>query len=214
MAGDDETLLVFGGTFDPPHRAHVELPPLVAAALGCERIVYVPAAVNPLKQDHAPTASGDRLAMLRLALAGSPAAEISTIELDRPGPSYTVDTLESLRAARGPGAKLFLLMGSDQALQFRRWKDWRRILKLATPAVMVRPPLTDETYRRALGDVYSAKEVERWWRWHVEVPQYDICASGLRRMLAAGQDTAERLAPAVLSYIHEHGLYRTAARRP
>ena len=83
----DDPILIFGGTFDPPHLAHTALPPLVARRLDCKRILYIPAAANPLKTDAPPTAVEHRLAMLRLALADVPDAEISTIELDRPGPS-------------------------------------------------------------------------------------------------------------------------------
>ena len=200
-------LLVFGGTFDPPHVAHVALPPLVARRLGCERILYVPAAVNPLKTGYDPTPGAHRLAMLRLALARVPDAEISSLELDRPGPSYTVDTLEALRGQLEPETELYLLIGSDQALVFEKWKRWQRILELATPAVMVRPPLDEAGYRRRLSETYSAQQAQRWLEWTADVPYLDVCATELRQRLLEAGDVRGLLQPAVLAYIRENGLY-------
>ena len=207
-----ERLLVFGGTFDPPHRAHSELPPLVAETLGCRRIVYVPAALNPFKTDHPPTAAEHRLAMLRLAIRDVPGAEISTIELDRQGPSYMVETLEALGGQLEAAAELRLLIGSDQALEFHRWKSWRRILQLATPAVMVREPLDEATYSRQIRETYPQPEAQRWLGWAVDVPRIDIGATELRSRLAAGEEVGDLVSPAVGRYIREHGLYQSAAR--
>jgi nicotinate-nucleotide adenylyltransferase len=203
----DERLLIFGGTFDPPHVAHATLPPLAARRLGCGRILYVVAAVSPLK-DEPPTPAEHRVAMLRLALDRVPDAEISTVELDRPGPSYTVDTLQNLRGQVGSDVAFHLLIGSDQVLDFHRWKDWQRILELATPAVMLRPPLDEESYRRRLEETFPAEEVRRWLSWTAAVPYLDICATDLRRRLAEGGDARGLIQPAVLGYIRTHGLYR------
>jgi nicotinate-nucleotide adenylyltransferase len=203
-------LLVFGGTFDPPHLAHVALPPLAARRLGCGRILYVPAAINPFKSQDVVTPAEHRLAMLRLALDRVPDAEICSHELDRPGPSYTVDTLETVCGQLEPGAELHLLIGSDQALVFEKWKSWRRILELSTPAVMVRPPLDEGAYRRRLAETYPADQAARWLGWTADVPYLDICATELRQRLAEGRDVRGLLQPAVLAYIREHGLYGPA----
>ncbi len=200
--------LVFGGTFDPPHTAHTTLPPLVAARLGCARIIYIPAAANPLKTDLDVTAAEHRLAMLRLAVADVPGAQVSTIELDRPGPSYMIDTLRSLRSRVGDKTDLVLLIGSDQAMSFHDWKDWARIIELATPAVMVRPPLDMAAFRRQLAERYEPDEVERWLGYAVAVPQLDVDATSVRRRLASGGDVRGLLQPDVLAYAREHGLYR------
>ena len=200
-------LLIFGGTFDPPHRAHTLLPPMAAEALGCEHILYIPAGVNPLKADEEAAPALHRLAMLRLALEGVAGTEISTLELDRPGPSYSVDTLRVLHERRGDEAELVLLIGSDQALQFQRWKDWPEILKLARPAVMVRAPLDEQTYRGKLLSAYSRQQAERWLTWTVDVPQLDISASEVRKRLTEGGDVDDLLDPAVIDYMRNHGLY-------
>ncbi len=204
----DMRTLVFGGTFDPPHTAHTTLPPLVAARLGCARIIYIPAAVNPLKTDLDLTPAHHRLAMLELAVADVPGAEISTIELDRPGPSYMVDTLALLRRQLDDDTQLVLLIGSDQAMSFHDWKDWARIIELATPAVMVRPPLDPAAFRRQLAEHYDPDEVERWLGYAVAVPQLDVCATTVRERLASGGDVRGLLQPTVLAYAREHDLYR------
>jgi nicotinate-nucleotide adenylyltransferase len=207
-----QRVLIFGGTFDPPHVAHATLPTLVARRLRCERIVYVPAAVNPLKAEFEAAPAQHRLAMLRLALARVPDVEISTLELDRPGPSYTVDTLQTIRGELGGDeVELRLLIGSDAALEFEKWKDWKRILELATPAVMVRPPLDETTYRRRLEETFDPQEARQWREWTAAVPYLDICATGLRRLLAEGGDLRGLVQPTVLDYIREHGLYGQAA---
>lgn len=207
---DPAPILIFGGTFDPPHRAHVELPRLVARRLGCERIIYVPAAVNPLKQDGPlPTSVAHRLAMLRLALAAVPEAEISTIEIDRPPPSYTVDTLRELRRRIGPVAKLYLLIGADAAASFHRWRDPAGIESLAEPVVMLRPPWTRESLiahiRREQGDAAAAK----WAARIVETPLVKINATDLRAGAAHGVIAADVVDGRVLEYIRENGLYRS-----
>ncbi|MHC5114421.1 MAG: nicotinate (nicotinamide) nucleotide adenylyltransferase [Planctomycetota bacterium] len=188
-----ERILLFGGTFDPPHRAHVELPQLVAGKLGCDRIVYIPAAASPHKTDDDTTDAVHRLAMLRLALGDRPNVTISTIELDRGGVSYFVDTLRALRADLGDDVDLRFLVGADQALAFDRWKDPEEILRLATPAVMLRP-------REDLPD-------ERWREWIVETPLIDVSATELREHLRDGRDVSDVLDPAVVEYIRAHGLY-------
>lgn len=201
-------LLIFGGTFDPPHRAHTVLPPIVARQRHCNRILYVPAALNPLKTDHPPAPAEHRLAMLRLALANVPDTEICRIELDRPGPSYTVETLEALRKQYGSAVALHVLIGSDQALEFQRWRKWHRILELATPAVLLRPPLDASQFHEQLRTRFSSRLAQGWVDWVVDAPQLDIRATELRRRLVADQGLDELIDPRVLEYLRRYGLYR------
>lgn len=199
--------LVFGGSFDPPHRAHTTLPPLVADQLDAARILYVPAALNPLKRDAPPTDAVHRLAMVRLAVRSIRNAEVATLELERSGPSYTVDTLEELARNAPPNEAFRLLIGADQALDFHRWRDWRRIITLAEPVVMLRPPWDRATFRAALNERYDKQEVERWLNRVVEVPAIDASATEIRRRLAAGAPVDAALPAEVEAYIREHGLY-------
>ena len=207
-ASSPSRVLIFGGTFDPPHRAHVELPQAAARELGCERIIYIPAAINPLKaspDQPSPTPAHHRLAMLRLALDGVPNAEISTIELDRAGPSYTIDTLRGLHAT---ASSAFLLIGADQALDFHRWKDWREILNLATPAMMLRPPWTRSTFQAALRERYDAEEASQWQtRALSTLPIVDVSATEIRKRMAAGSTLNGLVDPRVEAYIRKNRLY-------
>ncbi|MCH8824641.1 MAG: nicotinate (nicotinamide) nucleotide adenylyltransferase [Planctomycetes bacterium] len=201
------TLLIFGGTFDPPHRAHTELPPLVADQLDCDRILYVMASLNPLKADSPPTSAEHRLAMLEIAISDLPKAEICTLELDRPGPSYAVQTLEQLREAHGTDVGFYLLLGSDQALQFTKWKDWEHILELATPVVMLRPPLDIKQFEQQLSESCPPKLLANWLEWIADLPQLDISATEIRQRFIVGKGFDDSLDPRVLAYIKEHGLY-------
>jgi nicotinate-nucleotide adenylyltransferase len=206
-----QRILIFGGTFDPPHRAHVELPAIVADQLGCDRIIFVPVAISPFKTDEQPTSAEHRIAMLELAIRDLPHAEISTIELDRGDVSYTVDTLEALREQFGREVDLRLMIGADQALEFHRWKDSRRIEQLATPVVVLRPPWNEGDFRQALVEQYGADEAMGWIERTVEAPLIDVSATELRERLERGEDVGDDLDPAVMQYIAEHGLYGGAS---
>lgn len=168
-------VMVLGGTFDPPHFYHT-VGPLVA----CQRmlgpkgwLLYVPAARNPLKPGGPVADAHHRLAMLRLALDIPARRSIWTDELDRarwledrgaPAPSYTIDTLRRLRTALrrrlGRLVPIRLLIGADQAADFHRWKDCRSILRLATPAVMLREP-----WASTPAGVYQALKASGAWTW-------------------------------------------------
>ena len=204
-------ILVFGGTFDPPHKAHALLSAQAAEQLHCDQILFIPAAINPLKSTE-PHASGEqRLAMLLLAVADVPNAKISTIELDRAGPSYTIDTLRALRdefAGQSHEPEFRLLIGCDQALDFHRWREWREILKIAAPAVMVRPPWNEQSFAAALRERYD-HESQQWANWTLRLPSMDISATNIREGLRAGNKKLlqECLDPAVLDYIGRNRLY-------
>ena len=123
-------ILIYGGSFDPPHRGHVKLPALATEAVGADAVAYVPTAQSPLKARLSGTSTRHRLAMLKLALQSAPRAQVLTDEIDRgdDGPNYTIDTLMRLRVRLGPDTALRLLIGGDQLRQFDRWRDWRRVI--------------------------------------------------------------------------------------
>jgi nicotinate-nucleotide adenylyltransferase len=224
-AQNPRRILIFGGTFDPPHLAHARLPRIIADRLHCDQILYIPAAVNPLKTQGPAVSSDHRVAMLVLTLADSPIARISTIELDRPGPSFTVDTLQQLRkqhqqpstSLTSDAPQLLLLMGSDQALDFHRWKDWREILDLATPVVMLRPPWDEQTFRAELAKKFPPEEAERWQSWTISpadgLPLLDVSATEIRRRLTAGESLDGLVDPNVAAYIKANRLYQSESHR-
>lgn len=204
------SLIVFGGSFDPPHVGHLRLPQLARKKVRADVVAYVPAALSPLKTDAPPSPAHHRLAMLRLALADEPHATILTDELDRAAdhpdqPSYTVDTLTALRQRIGDEPTVHLLLGADQAPRFHKWKDFGRILGMASPLVMLRPPWTRDRLLEAL-----PRELNRatWEQAIVELPPIDVSATAIRRRVAAGKNVAGMLDPAVARYIAEHRLYQ------
>jgi nicotinate-nucleotide adenylyltransferase len=133
-----ERLGVFGGTFDPPHVGHLAMAEWARVRLELDRVLFVPAGRPPHKPRARVSSAAARLAMTRLAVRGNPAFEVSPIEVRSPAPSYTVDTLRRLRAAR-PNARWFLLIGADSLDEFHTWREPEAILALATLAVASRP---------------------------------------------------------------------------
>lgn len=200
-------ILVYGGTFDPPHRAHVQLPGIVARHIGADGVLYIPAGRPPHKPDLNRTDGAHRLAMLRLALADCRNTAIWDYELKQSAPSYTVHTLQALRELVPKDTQLRLLMGMDMALIFDKWREPGRIEALAQPLVMVRPPDDCATF---LGKL-DASVRQRWADRVVAVEPMDVSSRSLREAMAqhglGDAHVMKNLAPAVRGYILEHGLY-------
>lgn len=202
-----DKLIIFGGSFDPPHVAHVELPERVRQHEAADVVLYMPAGRAPHKLDRVQTPAHHRLAMLRLALQHQPHALILTDEIDRSQrgePSYTVETLEALAPRLKPGAQMRLLIGSDQVHIFDKWKDAGRIEALAEPLVMVRSPERPEDLLAAL----SLPEQQRWRDRLVQLPPVDASSTALRERVRRGDPIDHLVHPDVAAYIDQHRLYR------
>ncbi len=201
-------LILFGGSFDPPHLAHVALPMAVRVAVGADTVAYIPVAKAPHKLDKVQTDAVHRLAMLRLALKGEKHATVLTNELERGEsgePSYTVDTLTVLRKELSPDVILNLLIGADQVRIFDQWREPQRIIELAEPLVMVRPPDTRESLLASLPD----DDVRAQWAPRlVDVPAMEISSTDIRERVTRGKPITGMVHPAVEAYIREQGLYR------
>ena len=204
-----KNILLFGGSFDPPHRAHVALPQQVAQTIGADLIAYIPAGRAPHKLDQVQTDPQHRLAMLRLALkeqTGDIPTVVLTDEIDRgpDEPSYTVDTLEALHQRIDSGAELRLLIGADQLRIFDSWREPDRIIALAEPAVMVRPPDT----RVSLLESLAPHQRDAWASRLVDVDAIDLSSTELRDAVAAGQPVDAWTPRGVRDYILKHDLYQ------
>ena len=208
------SLGVFGGTFDPIHVAHLALAQEAAETLGLERVVFVPAGSPPHKPGVAVTPGSDRLAMVRLAIAGNDRFEASRIELDREGPSYTVDTLEALAAGRaaegvaGDAAGITLVLSADAFLGLRTWHEPRRVLELARLAVAPRdgyPEAGPEFLALHFADLADRAIF-------LDGPRIRLSASELRDRAAAGRSLRYLVPDAVAAYIGDHDLYRNPRR--
>jgi nicotinate-nucleotide adenylyltransferase len=200
-------ILVFGGSFDPPHHAHITLPLDARNLVGARQILFIPTGSNPQKEDPSPTDPRHRVAMLEHALANEPRVVVSSIELDRPMPHYTIDTLKLLRAQpEYRNANMRLLIGADQALNFQSWRDWRRVIELAEPLVMPRPPYSLD----ALPDAYEEAhpgEASSWVARTIDLPLVDESSTDVREAVVAGIPLETIVPEAVASYIKEHSLY-------
>ena len=200
---------IFGGTFDPIHLGHLAVARAIQSSLGLDNVVFVPAGQPWLKADTPVSRVEDRVQMLRLALARRRALELSTIEADRPGPSYTVDTMETLQRQLGSDADFFFLLGSDALMDIAKWKEPQRLIQLCQLVAFARPGFglpTMEALEVAVPGI-SMRVV------FAEVPQVNIRATDIRRRIAEGR-SIQRLVPrAVERYILEHGLYEAGSRR-
>jgi nicotinate-nucleotide adenylyltransferase len=198
---------VFGGTFDPVHLAHLALAEAAREAADLERVLFVPAAVPPHKVGVAITAAADRLAMVELAIAGNPAFAVSRLELARPGPSYTVDTLRELAADPATG-DLWLILSAETFLQLPRWRDPDRIVALAGLIVAPRDGFP-EAGPAFLREHFGETPVRARF---LEGPRLRISASELRTRAAKGHSLRYLVPDAVAAYIGDHALYRPDRR--
>jgi nicotinate-nucleotide adenylyltransferase len=202
----DQRVGVLGGTFDPPHVGHLWLGTLAADALDLDRVLFMPAAQPPHKLDVPMSSVTDRLAMTRAAIAGDPRFEVCGIEVERPGPSYTVDSMAEL-LGRHPAAQLYLLMAADSLAQIDSWREPDRLLSLVEWAVGPRPgsqlpPHAD--LERRFGAAASRIHL-------LEGPSLDVSASEIRSRVAAGRAIRYLVPVAVEALIAERGLYRRPA---
>jgi nicotinate-nucleotide adenylyltransferase len=188
---------MFGGAFDPPHRAHVALARVAIAQLPLDRLYVFPTG-NAWHKARTLTPAAHRLAMTQLAFAGLPQVQVDDRELRRAGATYSVDTLRELQAQH-PGARLHLLMGEDQAASFTSWRDWQEIARLAVLCVAGRGTGEGVAALRALPGVRLET---------LQLPQMPESATEIRARLTAGQDITELVEPAVASYIESHDLYQ------
>lgn len=187
---------ILGGTFDPPHIGHLIVAQDAYTALELDRILFIPAAVPPHKQGRDVTPAAVRMAMLEAAIAGDERFETRDLELRRPGPSYTVDTLRELRAA-DPDCALFLLIGADQYRALHTWKEPETICELAKLVVL-----------RREGDSYRASDQVRAPDRDLEVTRIDVSSTEVRRRVAAGEPTRYLVPSGVGQIIEREGLYR------
>jgi len=184
---------IFGGTFDPPHIGHLVAAQDACVALFLDRLFFVPAAAPPHKIDARVSSVAVRLEMLRAAISGNTNFEVSTIELDRSGPSYTVDTLRQLRQ-EFPDATLYLLVGVDQVREFSSWRESDEVLRLAELVMLAR------------GEA-GADSPAGFVRHTVAVTRLDISSTLIRARVAQGHPIRYLVPDAVAEIIRREGIY-------
>jgi nicotinate-nucleotide adenylyltransferase len=213
---------IFGGTFNPIHLGHLRSAEEVAEAQGLDRILFIPSASPPHKRAGDLASPEHRLAMARLAIAGNPRFRVSGIELERRGPSFSVDTLQALRA-RSPRARFAFILGIDAFREIATWKNYRSIFALCDLIVTSRPPVRSAALRAGLpvavrGEFCyraASRTLEHRTGTHIvfqRLSDLDISASALRTRLQQRLSIRYLVPTSVERYITRHGLYLAKAR--
>jgi len=195
---------VLGGTFDPVHQGHIMMAEEARKSLGLKEVLLVPAGQPMTRSNERITSAEHRLWMLRLAVAGSPHLKVSTVEIERPGPSFTVDTITELRRKYGSKDEIFFILGWDSLAQLPIWKEPARIVKMCILVAVPRPGWPQPGLRALEKDIPGiAKRVV-----FLEKPRVDISATAIREKVARGE-SVEKLVPGpVADYIKKHSLYK------
>ena len=197
---------ILGGTFDPPHVGHLWLATLAADAMSLDRVLFMPAAQPPHKRRKGMTRATDRLLMTRLAIAGDEAFGLTLIEMERPGPSYTIDSVEELQRLYGTDASLYLLMAADSLADIDTWREPDALLERIEWVVAPRPGSAIPD-RSALEERFGANAS----RIHLlEGPSLDVSSSEIRRRVAARRAIRYLVPRGVEELIAQRGLYRRA----
>lgn len=193
-----QRLGVYGGTFDPIHAGHLVMARGVVERCALDRLLFVPSARPPHKRGHAVAPPDDRYRMALLAARNDPRFEVSDLEINRPGLSYTVDTLEALREIYGAACAFHLVIGADSLLEIDTWHAPDRVFDLATVVTVPRPGK-------------DLTGLDPRWRDRVvtlQLPEIDISSTDIRRRAGAGLPISHLVPEEVAGYIEERGLYR------
>jgi len=193
---------VLGGSFDPPHLGHLHAARRARGAFALEHVVFVPAARPPHKPERVLASASARLEMLALLLEGEPDVSTWSVELERSGPSYTVDTLRELRARVPAATRLYLVLGEDHLAGFARWREVEEIVRLAQPIVV----------HRAGGADAGEAELSDFARTRLDLGRlaggaFDAASTALRAELAHGRVPEPLLPPRLCAYLREHAPY-------
>lgn len=199
---------IMGGTFDPIHYGHLAAAEQARLRFALDRVVFVPNRQPPHKKEYCVTPAEDRYAMVLLATASHPQFEVSCMELDRPGPSYTVDTLREFRGRLGPDARLYFITGADAILEILTWRSPQELARSCEFIAVARPGYDLQRLTKEMSDLLRGRA-------HIlNVPGVAVSSTEIRRRAAAGESLRYLVPPAVARYVEVKRLYlrRDAAR--
>ncbi len=196
---------IIGGTFDPIHLGHLILAEEARISLDLEEVLFMPAGEPWMKEGENLSPAYHRLNMVRLAVSGNPYFRVSSMEVDRTGLTYTVDTLEELHKETGSETQFTFIIGADSLKEFSRWKEPARVLELCTLAVAPRPGCSDldtADLEAAAAPGASERLVQ------LKGPMVDISGTEIRRRASLGLSVRYQVPEEVERYMHHYGLYR------
>jgi nicotinate-nucleotide adenylyltransferase len=196
---------ILGGAFNPPHTGHLVCAQEALIQLELDKVVFVPVGQAPHRELPGDPGSEERLEMVELATADDDRFEVSRVEIDREGPSYTADTLRGLREAT-PEDELFLILGGDQAAALASWHEPEQVLALATVAVAERLSWSRQAIGIKLGHLAGNRAIR-----YLDMPIIQVSSSAIRRRAAAGQPIRYLVPDKVAAYIEANGLYGAPA---
>lgn len=194
---------VMGGTFDPVHIGHLAAAEEARAQLGLEQVIFVPAGIPPHKMDEEVLPAKHRLAMVKLAISSNSHFTVSRVDIDRPGPSYTVDTIKLLRDELGAETEIYFIMGSDSLMELPTWHEPRQLIHLCRLAVMTRPGynIDLESLDEVLPGISSRVQF-------IDMPHLAISSSDLQWRVREGLPIKYQVPQEVEEYIYAYSLYR------
>lgn len=196
---------VFGGTFDPIHIGHLIIAEEARLRLRLSQVIFVPAGEPWLKQDREISPAAHRLEIVKRAITSNPHFEVSTVDMDRGGISYTVDTIADLRRELGEAADFYLILGLDALAQFAMWREPRRVIEMCCLVAARRPEASEfdlESLERSIPGISRRVII-------LDNPQIGISSSEIRERVAKGLSIRNLVPDAVERYIGEQGLYVT-----
>ncbi|MCB0197749.1 MAG: nicotinate-nucleotide adenylyltransferase [Anaerolineae bacterium] len=195
---------IIGGTFDPIHYGHLLIAELARDSLDLERVLFVPAGDPPHKQEAEKTAVHHRCRIVELAIEDNPAFELSRVDLDRPGPHYSTDTVALIRAQFDLSPdECYFIIGGDSLVDLLSWHQPAELIQSCRLAVAHRPEYRPDV--AALAETLPALESRIDW---VELLLVEYSSSMIRRRIKAGQSIRYQTHPKVIDYLYQHGLYR------
>jgi len=204
-------IALFGGTFDPIHLGHTTVAGEACKHIGAEQIVFVPAKRSPLKGFLPKAGDADRLKMIALAIADNEKFQLSDYELQRPAPSYTLQTVRHFQTEFGGETAIHWLLGADSIGDLAYWHRIVELIDQCNLSTMYRAGCEPPDFSR-FESVWGRQRVEKLQRNIVPTSLIDISSTEIRRLLAAGRDVTAMLHPAVADYVYSHGLYRSKAK--
>jgi len=203
----DRRIALFGGTFDPIHLGHTTVARAAVTSIGAEKVIFIPARCSPLKGFFPSADDDDRLRMIMLAIAGEDLFAVSNIELKRPAPSYTLDTVRQFKRDYGADVSIHWLLGADAIGDLVHWHKIRELIDECKLTTMRRAGYEPPDFDRFV-PTWGPERVARLKRNIVETPLIDVSSTEVRRRLLAGEDVSGMLHPDVIEYIRAHDLYR------
>jgi nicotinate-nucleotide adenylyltransferase len=201
-------IALFGGTFDPIHLGHTTVAADAAEHIGAEKIIFVPAKRSPLKGFFPRAGDIDRLKMIALAIAGNNNFQVSDYELQKPEPSYTLETVRQFQADYGHETSIYWLIGADSIEELQLWYGITDLIDECNLSTMFRAGCEPPNFAK-FDDIWGSGRIEKLQKNVIKTSLVDISSTEIRNRLAVGDDVTDMLHPSVADYIRKHNLYQS-----